>query len=466
MRASFVISAASECQNMTGKGTNVETVVDSSLSDSSAKVPLLASGLLALLAATATNLPKGPGLACALMLLVALVHARHWKCCSAAKTLPLAGLLLLAGLSGLSHLLIDGWHALDTPLRYLLALPVVFWLSRIRLQPGVLFAGFVVGALVAGLTALYQLLVVPESLVSAHRADGLVGKVFTFGTLVSVQAAACVCAAVYFYRRGNNMACAASVAGVALGITGCVLSGNRGSWVALAPALLLLFLLFGKSLGARQVLGLMLSGVLVLGLAWTSVPFVKQRTEAALRELTVYSVADGVQHEDCVSYYGSVGIRLELWRAALREFQKSPLIGLSFKERSRFDQQLKNEGYCFDFHEKTDGTGSAHSEFFDALAKRGLLGVIAIFLLYLIPARHFVRCWRQCVSHADKAVPAVGLAMVTVYAFAGLTERFLFAHAEAMFYAFMVTGLWFMSSQVCDKPAGQKSGELSREQAL
>lgn len=410
-----------------------------------------ASFLLALLAATATNLPKGPVLACALMLLVALCRAGDWQLGSHKGTWRLAAVFFLAALSGLTHLFVDGWHALDTPLRYLLALPVVFWLSGLRLQAAPVFAGCVLGAVLSGAYALYQQILAPETMIFEGRADGIVHRVFTFGTLVTVQAALCVCAAVYFDRRGRRVAAVLSLVGAAMGILGCFLSATRGAWVALPPTMLLLVILFSKRCQLRHLLAVGAATVLVAGLALATFPPFKARSLKVWQDLVAYSEGHRMSYRHAGGEDGnSVGMRLEMWRAAVRAFQESPLTGLSFKERAGFNRQLIGEGYGL---VPGDGTGSAHNEVFDALSKRGLLGLVAILLLYLVPARHFLRCWRQCRQSADKAIPAAGLAVIAVYAVSGLTERFLYSHREAMFYAFMLAGLWCMSAQLDVRPA-------------
>ena len=123
----------------------------------------------------------------------------------------------------------------------------------------------------------------------------------------------------------------------------------------------------------------------------------------------------------------SVGVRFEMWRAAVREFKESPIIGLGFERRSEFRKELRKEGYIVSL----DGTGSAHSDFFDAISKRGIIGLIASTALYLIPV---IMIFRKFLKSEGSEIYILGLCLVFIYAINGLTETFLYRHNSAMLY--------------------------------
>ena len=395
-------------------------------------VGLMCSFLLAFLAASATVAPGGPSIASVLMLLAGLICVTKWRLSTETKTHLLVAVLFYTFMSGITSFYFDGWKIADVPGRYLLAIPFALLLSYRRLRANIILNGFVVGAILSGLVSLYQVFV--EGM---GRSTGSIFIIY-FGILTVVQASVSLCA-MLFHKDNNKLWFWLSASGVVLGLLAAVLSGVRGAWTGIIPAFLLFFILSNKKLTIGKLMTAGIAGLVVCILAYNSSSVVQQRTDAVFDN--IYAYQQGSKNT-------SVGLRFEMWRAAVREFQQSPVIGLGFTRRGEYREQLIDEGYLV----SSDGSGSAHNEFFDALSKRGLLGVLAILMLYMVPAWIFLRQFLHSKSKEQKAVSIAGLCMVTVYVMAGLTERFLFHHTGAMFYAFLISGLWVLTMQGEEMP--------------
>ena len=385
------------------------------------------SFLLAMLAATATVAPGGPTLSCILMLLTGLGFCRRWTLSKRSQIPVLILLTSFVFISGITSFPTDGWKIVDTPVRYVLAIPFILILPSVRLSTGIILKGFVIGALLSGLVGIYQIYFGGH-----HRATGSIFIIY-FGILAVLQALASICASVYF-KDNNRFWFALSIMGILLGLTGSILSETRGAWIAFPPTALFIAFLSINKLTFRAFVLLTAFIACATAISYTTIPAVKERTDQIFQNLEAYQ--EGNKNT-------SVGLRFEMWRAAIREFQESPLIGLGYKKRGEYREQLIQEGFLV----SNDGSGSAHNEFFDAMGKRGLLGILAVLSLYFIPTWIFLTSYLSTRSRETKIVAITGLSIVLVYFIAGLTERFLFHHTGAMFYIFLVSGLWIASKQ-------------------
>lgn len=139
----------------------------------------------------------------------------------------------------------------------------------------------------------------------------------------------------------------------------------------------------------------------------------------------------------------SVGIRLELWRAAWYLFLTHPLLGVGTGAYQPSTQRLIAIGVIAPFAGTFD---HPHNDFLNALASFGIVGFAALLAVFLLPAWFFMRAVRS----GERSVHALGLAgLFTVIGFAiyALTDV-VFLHNMmitwyvvymALFYALLST---------------------------
>ncbi len=120
----------------------------------------------------------------------------------------------------------------------------------------------------------------------------------------------------------------------------------------------------------------------------------------------------------------SVGQRFEMWRAAWHMFLDHPVLGIGTGAFYEDAQQMAHRGLIAPPAAQYD---HPHSDYFDALSSRGILGLLALFALLGVPAIYFVRA----VKSGDETSHAVGLAgllLVCGFAIFGLTDT-VFIHS-------------------------------------
>jgi len=120
----------------------------------------------------------------------------------------------------------------------------------------------------------------------------------------------------------------------------------------------------------------------------------------------------------------SVGQRFEMWRAAWHMFLEHPLLGIGTGAFYEEAQQMTHRGLIVPAAAQYD---HPHSDFFDALSSRGMLGLLALFALLGVPAIYFLRALKSP-EDTSHAVGLAGLLLVCGFAIFGLTDT-VFIHS-------------------------------------
>lgn len=210
-----------------------------------------------------------------------------------------------------------------------------------------------------------------------------------------------------------------------------VKTGTRGAWPAMICVLVLQFSLVEISRRSKLLVGSLIIA-LVAAAMWLT-PTVRDRVALTVVEMSTY-----YQENNRAS---SVGYRLDFWDIALACFRDNPLWGVSYPRRGEI-----MEAYIADHPASasigTDGRSSSHNEIMDALAKKGLVGVIAVLLLYLVPLRYFVRRMRRARDRTGRSLSVAGAGLVLTVLICGITEAPMMNVRVGTAYAFLLIYLF------------------------
>jgi len=210
-----------------------------------------------------------------------------------------------------------------------------------------------------------------------------------------------------------------------LSVVATLLSGTRSSWMLLPICLLSLFL--GREMKARTRLAWLVGGVLVLALAGVALYEVNQR---------FLEIASDVQQFDNGHLKDtSVGIRMQLWQAALHIFREHPWLGIGLANFRDALHDLAAQGVITQF--VAENFGEPHNDLLGALAGYGLLGLVSMMALYWLPAAWFYRRL-QTVSPDMRAAVRIGLLLCLGYTAFSLTEMMFRNMRSVPIYSTMV----------------------------
>lgn len=262
-------------------------------------------------------------------------------------------------------------HPYDGASRFLLAVPVYLALRKTELRTS---ATVQYGLPLGALGALVVVLLARGDFFYVGRASSAYMHPIYFGDLALVIGLLALFS-LHLTGRDSPLIIALKVAGCLAGIYVSVLSQSRGGWIAL-PILLMARLLMQNRTHRRIKLSYaILLMLLALLASYFLVDFVHNRIDYIFIDLADFS------HGQADS---SIGIRLQLWKAALHLFAENPLFGVGPDGFAAAATTLSQSGFITREAARL-GQGEVHSQILAYMAGLGIPGLIAILSLYFAP---------------------------------------------------------------------------------
>ncbi|WP_346796983.1 O-antigen ligase family protein [Halomonas sp. Bachu 37] len=395
-----------------------------------------------LLGAIALIVPSGYSVGAALLLLGSfLLPFTRPGVSFNRQDLLVIGVLSAYALTGLLEAWLDGQgsRGADKPLRFLFAIPVLALILAYPPRLAWMWAGLATGGIVVGSWGAWQKLVM-----GIERAEGYT-YVIQFGNISLLTGVLCLAGMGWATMQKRRSLWIMMLAlGAVGGVLGSLFSGSRGGWIGLPVVLLVLYRAYGRELSYPLKLSA-LAAVLMAGLLVYAIPQmgVQQRVHQAFSDVELYVSGE--------NRFSSVGARFEMWRGAAQLIVEKPVFGWGDNGYQRGMQALADNGVI---HPEVTQFGHAHNEFINTMAKRGVVGLIALIALYLVPMRLFMRQ-----LHAPhmvlRSVAVAGTLLPVTYIDFGLSQAFLDHNSGVMIYAFWLAVLWgsYRRLQADDTPA-------------
>lgn len=375
-------------------------------------------------------LPSGYSLGAALLLAISLYHLAKNR----PPTLPYGDRPLVAVFAAYFALCAASvaWHGgkvseLDIALRFLLAIPVFMLLRANPPGAAALWGGIALGSIGGGAYAAWQFAVLEIARPGGHT------NPIQFGNLCVVFAMLCLSSLSWAKAQPRARAWTAlMMAGAVSGLMGAILSGSRGSWIAV-PLCTVFLLAFSGRAARRYQLASLAGAALLVMLAAVSYKGLglEQRLQQTVSEARGYFESGSADN--------SVGGRLEMWRTGLRIAAEKPVFGWGSEGYQQRKAALVAAGLADPYVMQHS---HAHNEFIDAMVKRGALGLAALLALYLVPLRFFARALRRADSAPVRPYALGGVLVIACYMAFGLTQAFLTHNNGAMSLAFILAALW------------------------
>lgn len=336
---------------------------------------------------------------------------------TALLAVAMAATFVSVGLQELHQMQADA-SAFDSPSRFLVA-PLMFMaLRNINGKSiGILQYGLPLGAiLIAGVTLAsgQHIYVHTYFLMHIHLGD------------LSLMLGVLSVLAINWTRKDPHWLLALKVLGLLAGAYVSLLSGARGGWAAI-PLFLIAYALASPTFRKRLWLNLtLLLGACGLAavLSFYVSNTVHQRFEAVVSDLRAATPDT------------SLGIRLQLWHAAIQAFEESPLVGVG-PDGYRALMDKKQALGELSVSTAITGRGEIHSYYFATLARYGLIGMIALAMLFLVPLRLFYRR-REDPADYRRIAARMGMALVMGFMIYCVTVEMFNLKMIATFYAMTV----------------------------
>lgn len=324
----------------------------------------------------------------------------------------------------------ENLNVLDKPVRMVLAVSVLAVAVAARVPRRALWWGASAGAMAALPFVAWQ-----RFGLHLERPGGLVNPI-TFGDLALLLGLLALAGAIDMRARTRDALPAG--AGALAGLAASVLTGTRGSWVALVLALPLLARYVGR-LDSRRVHALLAVVLAVAAAAWFAPALgVQARFAEGVRDARLWYEGGSV--------WTNFGTRLELWKGAFMLIREHPLFGLDF-EACRV--RLAAYAQAGRLDPAVLVLPHLHNDVLQVLATGGVAGLACWASTLVAPLRFFLR---RLDGRAPQAALALGGALVVLgYAGFGLTEVMFWSMKASLFYALMVFLLMGLCLNVKDE---------------
>lgn len=301
--------------------------------------------------------------------------------------------------------------------RLLLCVPLYIFFRQ-NIVSGTIEAPLILGSIV-GSTGAFLIAIFDHYIMHQPRVNGFLYSI-NFGYLSCSLAFLSLCL-VNIGKRRTALIVAFSIASLST-----ILTITRGAIFAIPMMLAAYYLLYWRHVKIRHIAILLVSLSTISAITVSYNQLIKNRIT-----LGIHNMAVVVQGEKATNI--AIQGRIELWKAATKAAELSPIIGLDYTQREELNRKLYKEGKVSKWVTGVE-RGHAHNQYFEMLASSGALGVIAmistLFLPCLIFFRHYIKT--QCPIAATACVFVLGFIIF------GLTEVPLQANLISSYYGFML----------------------------
>ncbi|WP_159064967.1 O-antigen ligase family protein [Thaumasiovibrio subtropicus] len=323
------------------------------------------------------------------------------------------------------NVVLDGGSmtALDAPSRYLIGALVLWGLRKQQVSLKILFLGAILAGFVSFLiypVYLYFILGAVRYKTSFLGEDVNILAI-TYFSIISLHIA--LVAFLYFKKHSCFLLSVLALVSSCLLSLVAVYSGSKVILISYPIALVLMFL--ARNTEPKSVLLLLLLPT-VVGLGGM---FVGSGNEESLMQRVQTDVTgDSVHHT-------STELRLEMWLSGYHAFKSNPVFGAGFKSRKEIHNQLVDDG-VLTMYKVRNGKESLHNEVINSLAKKGVVGLIIVSLLYLVPLKLF---WHYREEESDnRYLSYAGVLTVIGMVVIGFTEAPLMGISTSAYYAVLM----------------------------
>lgn len=223
---------------------------------------------------------------------------------------------------------------------------------------------------------------------------------------------------------------ALKVCGLLAGLTVSVLSSARGGWIAI-PIFVAVYVycrsranFFNKIVVAMLIIG----AACLLGYLFFEP--IHQRLWMAYSDLIQFKSGN---------VDTSIGVRLQLWKAALYLFAENPILGVGADGFGRAMDALSASGYIT--HEAAIyGKGEVHNEILAQTVRFGIFGLCSILAIYFVPFFLFLRA-AKAGAPLQNGAAMMGMCVTLGFFVFGLTVETFDLKMTAAFYSLTVAVL-------------------------
>ena len=313
----------------------------------------------------------------------------------------------------------------DTALRFLLCIPVYIVLRQLPIKAlTIMEYGFPIGA-IATLVAVHI-----TGFVHVGQAGERLSTYFLnaihLGDLALMLGLLSLLS-LHLKKTDHGLLIVLKLLGLLAGLYLSIKTGTRGGWLAI-PFIFLWWSSFHLRQASWLKIGLAIGVALLLALlAYYFVNIIHERIDAIYSDTLAMS-----QHNQDTS----IGIRMQLWNAAIILFKENFLFGVSggfahYMDALQNAHVLTPEAAFF-------GKGEVHNQLLSGAVNFGIFGLASLLAIFIVPLLMFVRALKRG-SYIQKQAALMGIGLVMAFIIFGMTVEIFILKMTVTFYSLTVT---------------------------
>lgn len=285
--------------------------------------------------------------------------------------------------------------------------------------------GYGVGAIGASVWAVYAKFVLDMPRVRTDSLDPI-----NFGNISLLMGLISLTSVFWALEKKNKPLAAVMLLAFFCGMSASLLSGSRSGWVALPIALFALYKVYEDILRNKVK-----KAALVVVVAFIAVFAVMPDTGVQHRIGLIYSDIENYMQGHSTT---SIGLRFEMWRSAYEAIIQKPVFGWGeagfYAFQAEVVEELKLNPRILEFKH-------LHNQYIEELSKRGIIGLAALLLLFVVPFKLFLKKAQQG-DQRVKPLAAAGMVVIISMADFCLTQGMLRVTSAVMFFVFTLVFIW------------------------
>jgi O-antigen ligase len=318
---------------------------------------------------------------------------------------------------------------LETYSYLFLAIPLLYLYSRHPPKLSIVWGMFLIGAIAIGIGSIIEV----WGMVPYYRAGGSTGQAVLFST-IAVSFVGIASASYGFMSTQKYRVVLVVVLAVGLSFTATVMSGSRGSWLAVPVSCLVIVLFHFNQSSWLKKLSLIITTLFFVSIVSYQIPFVGKRVDKAISQ----SKDLITKNLDMKERNTSVGARVAMWRAAFAIFGENAIFGIG---PDNYKLEMKKYVEAGNGIQSLSRHKHAHNELINALMTKGLLGALALLFMFGSHFYVFMNYLRNNNSSNIRGLALAGCLVIVSYFVLGLTSAPLERKITLAFYAFSLAVL-------------------------
>ncbi len=343
-------------------------------------------------------------------------------------------ILLSSTLSGWSD---SSYHRLGTEMKYLVFFPFYLYIRQYPSAWRGIILAIPLGGIVLGLEAIYE-----TYFSGVGYAKGIYGPII-YGDLAVLLG---MFSLLFGLTNRNKFWIGVNLLAAVLAMLAVIYSGSRNAWLAAIISLAILpFLIGSRTTFWRMSSGYIAALVVIIIMIISTPSSIISRFGIAENEFSRYFQHNSSLNDEQI-YGTSVGVRLEMWRAALLITKNNPLVGVgpgnmglamnALVEKKMAPQAIYRDPTIRGIH--------VHNAYFEIMGTQGMVGFIALLLMLFYPLYVFIRN-----KNYDRRIASLGIIFTSGFMIFSLTEiPFIHDNFSSIFLTYLsVFFAWIMDAK-------------------